>query len=181
MRDFKSKTLVMVLLILAGFLLAYFFVFANYKNLNIVKAELTRVEQEKENLENSQRQMESFLEKYRSLDKEARQVNLALPTAPGVALLLGEMEQLAKLSGILVSSINFSELPQSDLEKVPPNSVVPIEAQLSISGSYFSFRDFLNRLENHIRILDPQLISIGVEEDNLNYEYEVKFKTYYQK
>lgn len=181
MKDFKSKGIVVLALILASLISAYFVVFANYQAMAQAKAELLRVNQDKENLDHSLKLLESFLDKYRSLSKEAKLAKLALPTSSEPALLLGEIEQLAKLSGILISSVNFIDSPEAEIKKLSSNSVVSTEAQLSISGNYFSFRDFLDRLENHIRIIDLQLVSISVEEKNNNYQYEIKFKTYYQK
>lgn len=181
MKDFKSKGILTLILVLASLLLAYFAVASSYKALSTARGELKSVSRDQENLDHSLRQLESFLDQYKTLGKEVEVANSALPTGPQPALLLAEIEELANLSGLAISTVNFIESPESETFKLPTNSIVSVEVQVSVSGSYFSFRDFLNRLEKHIRIIDPQLISIGTEEKNLNYEYEVKFKTYYQK
>lgn len=181
MKDWKSKGFLTLALVLACLLAGYFLVFANFNKLSATRSELGRAQKDKTNLDKSLNQMQAFLDEYRSLDKQAQAANAALPTLPQSPLLLGDVEQLAKLSGMLVSSVNFIESLDADVQKLPTNSIVPIEVQVSASGSYFSFRDFLNRMEKYIRITDLQLVSVGIEDKSQNYEYELKFKTYYQK
>lgn len=181
MKNLKSQSLTSLILILACLLGGYFVVFANFQKLNQTRARLARAETDKKNLDQSLQQLQSFLDKYHTLGNEARIAGLALPTKPQTALLLGDLESLAKLSGVALATVNFIESPDLELQKLPANSIVPMEVQISFSGSFISFRDFIDRLEKHIRLLDVQLVSIGAEDQSQNYKYDLRFKIYYQK
>lgn len=179
-KDIKTQSLIVSILFLAFLLLGYFVTFPAWKSLSKTRTELARAELDGRNLNTASADLEAFLQNFERLEEETRTVGKALPSMPAQAVLLGSIEALAKASGFALSAMNIVEVPENEEKTAPVYSVVATDLQISGSGSYFSFKDFLRRLERHLRLIDIKSINFEVDEaNNLQVQFEVR--TYYQK
>lgn len=178
-KDFKTQSLVLTTLVVASLIVGYFVTVPFWRKLSVARAELTRAQLDQTNLKSAQSELQAFLNKYESLSDQAKLAAKALPSAPESAVLLASIEQLANAAGVALSSINVIDSAPTGAEP-PAFSVIPHEVSIDGSGSYFSFRDFLSRLENHLRIVDLRTIDFSVDEA-FNLQFQMQVRAYYQK
>lgn len=179
-KDLKTQSLVITLLVVASMVIGYFVTFAFWDNYSKSKAELARAEFDRSSLLDAQAQLEAFLRKFETLYDKAEIAGKALPTKPETAVLLASLEELAKLSGMALSTVNIIENIDATNTATPIYSIMITDLQLNASGSYFSFNDFLNRLEHHLRLTDIKSISFELDDAN-NIQAQIQLRTYYQK
>lgn len=100
-----------------------------------------------------------------------------VPTTKNSAELVSTMQALASQNGLTLTSIALSAAQNQDTN---PYNTQPID--IGLSGSYPSFRSFLNALETNLRILDIQTIDVNPISGNVNtLSFRIKANTYYLK
>jgi Tfp pilus assembly protein PilO len=176
-KDIKTQSIVLTILVIASLIVGYFVTVPFWKKLSTAQAELSRAQVEQESLQTAHSDMENFLGKFNSLSDKAEVAEKALPSDPQPAILLASVEQLANSAGLALSSVNVLESVRGNEST---NAVISYDIQMAGSGSYFSVRDFLNRLELHLRIIDLQSFNLKVDESN-TILFEMQLRTYYQK
>ncbi|OGE81584.1 MAG: hypothetical protein A3H72_03070 [Candidatus Doudnabacteria bacterium RIFCSPLOWO2_02_FULL_48_8] len=178
-KDFKTQSMAVSLLTLVCILAGYFGVYKFWEKYSIAAAQQKVVIRDGQTLAAAQTELNQFLDQFESLEKETEIARKALPTNEELAVLLASIDELSKLSGFAISTINQNSNP--DVAKaVTQFSVIPMDLQISGSGSYFSFKDFLRRLESHLRLIDVSNINFRVDEVE-NLQVEMRVRTYYQK
>lgn len=121
-----------------------------------------------------------------------------LPQQNEIYLLFAQLESLAKENKVFLSSINITDnsntaaitggvasqppaavVPNANPNQAVPNNIQTTSININISGlnSYEQFKQFLNNIENNIRLLDISSISY---EPSTN-AYSLTFTTYYLK
>lgn len=178
-KDIKTQSVVLSILIVASLIVGYFITVPFWRKLSTARGELVRAQLDQKNFLAAQADLENFLQKFTTLSDKAEIAAKALPSEPQAAVLLASIEQLANGSGLALASVNVIDSAQAAYEPAA-NSVIAYDVQISGSGSYFSFKDFLNRLERHLRITDLQSLNFKVDEAN-NLGFELQIRTYYQK
>ncbi len=178
-KDTKTQSLILTILVVASLIVGYFVTVPFWKKLSTARAELTRAQLDSANLKAAQSALQAFIVKYESLSDQAKLATKALPSEPESAVLLASIEELANAAGVALSSINVIDSAPTGAEP-PAFSVIAHDVSIDGSGSYFSFRDFLNRLENHLRIIDLRTIDFSVD-DAFNLQFQLQIRTYYQK
>src|SRR3989344_3828924 len=144
---------------------------------------------EKATLENVQAEFQrlrkvrhDLIAKYNSIPPEdLGKLTELLPTAPASGALLVNLENLTKLSGVLLKRVDVKE-KQAVFAGLaappPPYEELPFE--ITVSGSYEGFRAFLSSLEQNLRLLDVQEISFTASEA-ATYEFVIRASAYWQK
>src|SRR3990167_3278504 len=159
--NIKSRSLIMVLAVIACLILAYFFLFPNYSRLNDNKQLVAQAEVESEKLKQAESDLNNFLKDYEDLKKEREVVQMALPAKDfSLPFLLANMEELVKSSGLTVSTINIKEADQT--KQVADNAVDYKDLEIQVNGSYAGFKNFLLLMESNLRIMDLQQINFQV-------------------
>lgn len=168
--------------VVVGIALAYFLLAPAIKNFGSIQRTLALAKDQNQELKQASSDLQTFLDKYQSLSESDKVeiASFALPsTHPNTPVLLGSLEELAKLSGLTLISMSVDENPEKD-KTAPQLSLAELQIQLSVSGSYPAFKDYLLRLENHLRLIDLQEMNFKVEEGT-NATYQLLLKAYYQK
>ncbi|OGZ33297.1 MAG: hypothetical protein A3H00_00885 [Candidatus Portnoybacteria bacterium RBG_13_40_8] len=135
----------------------------------------------------------------RELEKETAKVSLALPEKKDIPGLLVQFETLASMNGLILESIDFEggdeaveksaagvkwTVPQN--EKKSEGQFKTMEVNLTLSGAYGSFKNFLGALENNIRSINVSSINFNSGQLSLKestadfFEFRLKVKVYYQ-
>lgn len=111
-------------------------------------------------------------------------LTLALPDQGEVASVVYQIQNIGALNNISINSINLATLPiqQSKSDNSLVKSYGTLRATLKISGSYPSFKEFLNFLENNIRTMDARTLRVyQTDTTNKNiFDFELVVDTYYQ-
>lgn len=176
---FRSIISIALILIIACFAVGYFFTTPQWSNYTLGKTELATVQASNQDLTTALASVQSFLDEYQTRQKDAAKASLALPLkSSDMANFAATMGDLARSANVLLSNISIQEPPTSS--KTGNNAIQVVPLTLTASGSYASFKDFMIRLEDHLRIVDVGHISLKADDAGL-INYQINLQTYYQK
>ncbi|MEJ0021786.1 MAG: type 4a pilus biogenesis protein PilO [Candidatus Doudnabacteria bacterium] len=176
---FKTIIYIAILLILACFGVGYFLTTPQWSQYSIGKAQLAKVQSDNVQITSDLASVQSFLDDYQTYQKDADTVNLSLPIkSSDMANFAASLGDLAKSSGVVLSNIAIQETPTTAATTVNAIQVIPVS--LTASGTFASFKDFMIRLEDHLRIVDVGHVSLKTDENGL-IQYQMNLQTYYQK
>lgn len=147
------------------------------------------------------KQVQTTLNGYQNNAQNAANVTLAMPSGEDVAGALAQIQGIAANTGVTVSSISASP-PQIQITRTPSGGTLSSSTALmkplgsftfniSASGSYESFKNFLQAVETNIRIFNVQAVTLqpasaptlasgkSAASQNL-FNYTITVATYYQ-
>lgn len=118
--------------------------------------------------------------------------DIILPAVEDKANLLSALDNMASANGLVALKINFNEKAkagsnqQPSLDSASENAdFQTVNVQISLRGSYPSFKNFLTAIENNLRLMDAVSVEFSSdsskekEEGNTGvYSYNVELKTY---
>jgi Tfp pilus assembly protein PilO len=179
----KSYSLVAAFLVLAC-LVTIYVIFSKYWNeYTLAKAQYTNTQFENDRLKKALHDSESYLETYENEAGNIEKLSMALPEEDSdMANFISSLSQLATQSSVSLNSFSVATVTST----VPAENAIGVEEiTFNVSGSYPAFKDFLNKLQQHLRIVDIYHVTLssagseGVGTPVL--QYAVKLRTYYQK
>jgi len=170
-------TIILINIILAV-LIGGFFFYPRYQDYK--EASLNARNKEKE-LANYQ----SFVQKMRSIDQELKQnqelvakVDSAIPNNSQISSFLKFLGDTAKDTGISLEDVSWAECPVSKKEE---QIAKQYNVKLQVSGSYFSFKNFLFVLEHTARLVEVSKMSFDTpldEDESISYNLELRIYSY---
>jgi Tfp pilus assembly protein PilO len=197
-----SSIIIAAIIIVVAVVVYFEFIVPAYTNLEAVKGQ----EESEQTLYANEQQIVSqgkaLLATYQSEASSSQSVSLALPVGEDVAGALAQVYGIATNSDFTIQDIGVSVqavAPQDDdagaqiADAATTGSVIKptgtVSFQVAGTGSYESFKNFLQGLETNIRIFDVSAISLepaaagstktqGASADIFNYSITVV--TYYQ-
>lgn len=178
---FKSKTsiiLVLVILIIGAF---YFGLAKLWQAYSLNKNQLKAVKAEQERLNKDVNQIQAFLEEFTRYESEVRLVSKALPAKElQTGQILASLDELAKTSGVVLETVSLLDSVEGTRTVPPLHSLQTQNLTIKASGNYVSFKVFLIRLENFLRLMD---VSDFIFEQSETGEgnYMMDLKVYFQK
>jgi hypothetical protein len=179
LKDLKSQSLAITILALACILAAYLLAYPAVRNALSSNTELKNLETQQQTLSTAQQELEAFLVNFEKLADKAQIAGAALPDEPDLPVLLSNIDEMARLAGVALAGLSVTE---STTETTPASAHALRSADIEItaSGSYPSFKDFLLRMEHHLRLIDIQKLSFQVDSSNF-IRFGISIKTYYQR
>lgn len=117
--------------------------------------------------------------------------DLILPSSEEKANLISNLDNLTKLNGLNILKVSFESSSSAsnatkDLDVVK-NDFKEIYVNVSMRGTYISFKNFLVAVEKNMRIFDAvsvnfkrELNSEGKIDGGKSYTFNIKLKTYFQ-
>ena len=179
----QAKGLYPILLVIVAIAISYFFTYPQWGGLSVNKASLAVAEQQNSRLKDSEAQLNSFLNDYRSNAEVREKAGKALPLKKSeVESLLANLDKFAADSGISVDSTAFTEAGQASGVRASLYQLTYVEVNMAVSGSYPSFRAFLMNLENSLRIFDIHNLNIlSGNGESGTLDYRIVARIYYQK
>lgn len=158
----KIKKFIPVLLILTSVLILFFFtmpVFNKIKNLrSIIKTKQTEFQNQQERL----RSFEEF-QKTNGFEK----LNQILPNQPEIPELMMQLETMASQNNLILKTINFTEAQNE------------ITGQITLAGSYQDLKNYLQALENNLRLIDVINLNFRAAKEESVYDFNLTLKAYY--
>ena len=174
--------LILSLLVLAAAIFVYtLLVQPAYQEVNQLRGDLATkaslVEEQKIIVD----KVKALLDQYQTLSRPKETIALALPTREEYPTLINQLSGLIRVQGLILESVSLNLLPAQGIPapggKVPVLSTVQLN--LAVKGSYQAFKNFLQTLENNIRIMDLVSMSITPAPAD-NYSYNLVVNAYYQ-
>lgn len=173
---------IIILLALAG-AAVWFLILPVYDGISAARTELAVQEKKIKEAEESKAKLLQLQEKYETLKAEEEKILSAVPNKGDVPGLLIQLEALSSQNGLILNSIDFSypaetqkthaaavdadesqktsspaggtmALPAALAAAPAAPSVKTLSMNLSLSGNYEAFKNFLKAVENNLRLTD---------------------------
>jgi Tfp pilus assembly protein PilO len=178
----KSRVLSGTIIVLICIVLGYFVTTPLWNKYKVAKSELTTAEMQNEQLRETLAQVQIFLGTFQNNQENVAIAGLALPSHIDYANFMSSFGDLANASGIALQDFNVNNIAVAAAVEAPKNNAIQSQRISFIaSGSYPSFKDFILRLENHLRLIDIERITVASNETSGLLEFQVYIKTYYQR
>lgn len=188
-----------ILCLLTSILIVWQFILPRYNQLASLGNEVGSLEQKISKLEKLDAQLNDLMMVYKQNEEMINKFYKILPAGKDIPGILDRFELLSFQSGMILSSIDFSEgAKQTSVATVSseeaPASAAPATAgiieksplktltlNIKLSGTYDSFRVFLSNLENLVRLSDVQTISFSFSAENTDLaDFGVATNVYYK-
>lgn len=171
-----------------GLLLAAIFVFTlllkpAYREINVLRGDLAVKTSTLTDQKKIVAEVREYLDRYQSLVGHSQKISLTLPNREEYPNLINQLSGLARISGLALQSVTLATLPyQKSGTSVADSAPVVniIQATLSLSGSYQSFKNLLQSIETNIRLMDAVSFSLNPGTGGDNYSYNLVVNAYYQ-
>jgi len=130
-----------------------------------LKASVSRAEQIRADMPNTQRDCEKF-------------EHMLLPASAGYSSILSELHEIAKKSGVKPPDINFKPTP------VPARGLIEVAMESTVEGDYKNIILFLNGLQRSANIYEVESLVLAPQKDNKGPANVIKvglhLKTYFR-
>lgn len=176
---FKSRVNVVIALVIACFAAAYFLAIPRWNQYQASLVQLHNAQAQNAQLTQSLSEVQNFIDTFNSHTADRDLANLALPAKkPDTAGLLAGIAGLAQASGVNLKSLQIGSAAAGS--KTPPaNSIVTQLVTMNADSTYPEFKDFITRLQSHLRLIDIQTVTLKVD-DTGQTDYVLNLKIYYQ-
>ncbi len=126
-------------------------------------------------------------QEYSANEEEMNKIKTAVPMNEDTPALLVQLEALASQNGLILNSVNFltpENQKKNNAQAIPSAAVKTTRVDLSLSGSYGSFKNFIKAVENNLRIMDINFIGLGSQETSVSAglgltDFKVSMNVYY--
>ena len=175
----KSRAIASILLVLVCFGVGFFLTKPKWNAYKASQSQLRMIEAQNDEFRQSLSTVQSFTDQYSKELNNVATADLALPAkkmdSANFVKALGDM---AAASGVVLADLQI-DAPASADRTPAPNSIQVQHLTFTATGTYLGFKDFVMRLENSLRLVDFEKISLQSSEDD-QVKYTVDLKTYYQ-
>jgi Tfp pilus assembly protein PilO len=180
----RTKSIVALALVI-GCLAALYFLFANlWPAYATEQNNLKQAQTENDRLNKALASVQTFINGFKNQDQNVALAQLTLPNKSNdMANFSNVLSQAASASGVSLGNFSVGEIANGE-RSLQDNSIQVTDINISASGGYPSFKDFILRLERSLRLIDVYHASLRAESGQgaaslLN--YNLRLRTYYQK
>ena len=115
--------------------------------------------------------------KLKNYQTQLLKIDSALPEDPGLPTLFDFLQKSASQSGLVLTSVKLSALPTPVvLEEKPEFQETKID--LTLSGSYPAFKNFLSVLEKSARVIALESLTFSTKPKEEAFKFDLKIKAY---
>lgn len=181
-KKYYTFSIVIGILVLIGTALIGIFVIKPlYSETGELSGELKTKKEELSYLEEKRSKLEELKSKEEGLLEDAAEVGKALPTITEVGGMLIQLDQIALLSGGLVSGINGEEGQGSNTDGETTTSSSMISTRYYNGNytfsDYFGMKSMIEKAENALRLINFEDFSIQAGESDI-FSVDIKIKAY---
>jgi Tfp pilus assembly protein PilO len=190
----EKKLLIAIILFGLSFVIGLVFCFPKFQEMRVAQKQLeskeTTLEQKKAYFE----EIDILSEKLKQYPDELAIIDFSLPDDFSLPFLFDFFEKIISRNGLFLTNISQSQDSQSSFrssrssanpeifeETEPGNKLQESRTSLSLSGSYFAFKNFLYSVEKSARLIEVENASFALPEDKistLNFNITVKTNSY---
>ncbi|MEK7658180.1 MAG: type 4a pilus biogenesis protein PilO [Patescibacteria group bacterium] len=179
----SSKRIIIIILtalFLIGSVVVYkFLTKPAYEEILNLRGKISSLEETFDSYESFKKQADNLLSQYQDLTNIENQFSLILPSKPDISYAIGQINGLARLSGMELQSINIRPLAIKPSSQKMAKGLGILRLELRLAGGYDGFKSFLKDVENNIMISEP--INFRIEKQaRPELLYTMTIDTYYQ-
>lgn len=185
----KRNISLVIILILVGAALGVFFGmdWPAFKKIGELNGKISQEKTQYEDQYEAVQIAKSIINQYKSLSGVNQTISLSVPREAEIQNVLSQINNISLQAGLTTQSINFENLTviQSKKDVLVKNNQI-IRVDISLLGSYESFKTWLLAIEGNIRLMDVEKISfsgISGSESTKNqgiFNFKVSLSVYYQ-
>ncbi len=185
---YKIVTITILVILIAAILFLWFI--PSFKANRKISKEICEGTQEKVTLEREINTLTEQKANYFLLNALFEKYNTALPLTDNTSVLIDQLYEIGKYSGIKIQFVDFNEASETDSEINEANPVGVIGVNIMITGSYYQILTFLNTVEIMPRFIKVENISLNLSntndaenknENNPDLTALINFKTFFDK
>jgi Tfp pilus assembly protein PilO len=185
----KRNISLVIVLILAGAALGVFFGmdWPAFKKIGELNGKISQEKAQYEDQYEAVQIAKSIINQYKSLSGVNQTISLSVPREAEIQNIIAQINNISLQAGLTTQSINFDNLVVTQPKKdvlVKNNQITSID--ISLLGTYESFKTWLSAIEGNIRLMDVETIAfsgISGAESNKNqgiFNFKVSLNVYYQ-
>src|SRR3989344_3481872 len=152
-KDFFIYFLLPILLLGGTAALSVLIAYPAYKDLPVKDSELKALQEKDLRLDQKLKKLNDLTDFKEIVDEDLKLVNFALPSESEVPLLLTEVQQIAKESGLAIGALNYSSSGPNEA-----GDTSRVNVFLNAKGNFSQTKTFLVTLEKAARIVDISTI-----------------------
>ncbi len=189
----NKKIIISLISLTLSIALIFLFAFSQWPLIKDLRTELTQKKQILNELNELLDRVNQIEEEYQEVTDDAQKIFLGLPTKKDISYLLVHFETLASDNGLLLESINFGQINNEkqginqEINKSPKllSNLPSFSVGLNIAGSYDAFKNYLNALENSVRLMDIKSVNfVASNRDSFStdlgiFEFNLGINVYY--
>ena len=156
-----------------------------YPSFNVIR-ELRAERQNKANLINTQNDAEKKIgdltKQYEGLSTTQDAFSLMLPIKPDIAVLMNQLQGIAKNNSLRLRSTSLQYLPIRQEERMVARGLGVLRINMALSGNYNDLKKLISELETNVRIIDVNYLRVegGAIPRRDSLSYNLTIDAYYQ-
>jgi len=156
-------------------------VFPEYQNLNSLQLKVKEKEAALQSKKEYFSNLGEISEELKKYEESLSKINSALAAEPGLPALFNFLQTAASQNGLVLKKITPT-LPSSLREELVKEGwsleIRETGINLTVTGSYPSFKDFLSNLEKTARMIEIENISFSTGEEAGPIDFNLRIKVY---
>jgi len=179
-----NKNIIIAILILVFLGIVFFLDWPAFEQISRLREEIrdyNKLIAEKEELAAKVEQLKSV---YENKQGNIKKVYYALPRTKEVPEIIVQLEALASENGLILEKIDIQEIKKQESREENGAGVNTLKISLAVSGTYSSFKSFLEALEYNIRVMDIQSIKFSLKKTEQEapefLDFNIDLEVYYQ-
>ncbi len=156
-------------------------VFPKYQNLNLLQSKIKEKEAELQSEKEYFSNLDDISEELKKYEESLSKINSALAAEPGLPALFNFLQTAASQNGLILKKI-VPTLPSPLKEELVKEGWSPeireTGINLTVVGSYPSFKNFLSTLEKTARMIELESISFSTLEEAGPVDFNLRIKVY---
>lgn len=191
-----ARNLVGILLIAAALGTALFWTRPMWASVQVLEAKKGELKSAIKRFQELKKVRDDLLAKYNSISAEdLSRLEAFMPKTSEPGPMLVNIEKLTEENRVVLKNVNITREAETEQQGRPglqtapgkggsgaaltvSHSVLPLD--ITVSGSYESFRIFLRAVEKNLRLIDVELITFSPSEID-NYEFSIRASVYWHK
>lgn len=189
-----TRIFITILLVFGTLVAVLFYAGPEWKKFRDIQKEIDGLGRISIELDEITQERDTLIELINTISaEELARINASLPEGANAANFLVFLERLSAKQGVVLKSVDlasFTEEKHEATRQPTPGGAIPaplvtrmvneFPVTMQISGTYESFKAFLELLEKNIRLIDVDSLSFSSHGDTKVIDFSIKAKTYYQ-
>ena len=154
-------------------LLLFLLIWPKYQNLSSLNKEISKKELEFQSQEEYFQNLKDISERLKEYQESLSKIDSALPSNPSLPELCNFLQKTSSQSGLSLKEISPSSIATGG-EEIKESKV-----NLTLAGSYPSFKNFLSVLEKSARMIELEKISFSSpKKETESFDFDLIIKVY---
>jgi len=178
-----NKSFLAPILFFAALLIIVYIILPEFYNFNNLSLELETRNKEVESIEKYHQRIDNAFNELENYEQNLEKINSALPDNYSPSSLFNYLQKTSEENGMFLSSVSLAKntgkkvedslKTEGERKEIKENYV-----NVSLIGSYNSFKTFLKSIEKSSRIIEVESILTKIEEEALNFILLLKVSSY---